>query len=67
MARLIADYLSRSFGQQVYVENRSGANGTIGVETAAKSVPNGYTMLATIDTVASNQFVFNTNIDPGRI
>ncbi len=65
-ARLIADYLSRSFGQQVYVENRSGANGTIGVETVAKSAPDGYTVLATIDAVASNQFVFNTNIDPAK-
>lgn len=63
-ARLIGEHLSRAFGQQVYVENRSGANGTIGVEMAAKSAPDGYTILATIDTVASNQFVFNTNIDP---
>src|SRR5262245_57683082 len=65
-ARLIADYLSRSLGQQVYVENRSGANGTIGVDVVAKSVPDGYTVLATIDAVASNQFVFNTNIDPAK-
>jgi len=65
-ARLIADYLSRSLGRQVYVENRSGANGTIGVEVVAKSAPDGYTILATIDAVASNQFVFNTNIDPAK-
>lgn len=65
-ARLIANYLSGSLGQQIYVENRSGANGTIGVEIVAKSVPDGYTMLATIDAVASNQFVFNTNIDPAK-
>src|SRR5712672_268070 len=52
-ARVIAEYLSRSFGQQVYVENKSGANGTIGVEAAAKSAPDGYTILVTIDTVAS--------------
>jgi tripartite-type tricarboxylate transporter receptor subunit TctC len=63
-ARLIARYLSGSLGQQVYVESRSGANGTIGVEVVAKSAPDGYTILATIDTVASNQFVFNTKIDP---
>ena len=48
-ARLIAEHLSRAFGQQVYVENKSGANGTIGVEDAAKSAPDGHTVLVTID------------------
>jgi tripartite-type tricarboxylate transporter receptor subunit TctC len=38
-ARLIAECLTRAFAQQVYVENKSGANGTIGVEEAAKSGP----------------------------
>ncbi|MGA9197975.1 MAG: tripartite tricarboxylate transporter substrate binding protein, partial [Pseudolabrys sp.] len=65
-ARLIAEHLSRVFGQQVYVENKSGANGTIGVEAAAKSAPDGYSILVTIDTVASNPHVFHTNIDPSK-
>ncbi len=65
-ARVIAEYLSRSFGQQVYVENKSGANGTIGVEAAAKSAPDGYTILVTIDTVASNPHVFETSINPTK-
>src|SRR5262245_23758696 len=65
-ARLIAEHLSRTFGQQVYVENRSGANGNMGVEAAAKSMPDGYTLLITIDTVASNPHVFGTNIDPSK-
>src|SRR5260370_3907139 len=65
-ARLIAEHLSRVFGQQVYVENKSGANGTIGVEVAAKSAPDGYNILVTIDTVASNTHVFNTSIDPAK-
>jgi len=65
-ARLIAENLSRAFGQQVYVENKSGANGTIGVEDAAKSAPDGYTILFTIDTVASNPHVFHSNIDPSK-
>ena len=65
-ARLIAENLSRAFGQQVYIENKSGANGTIGVEDAAKSAPDGYTILVTIDTVASNPHVFHTNIDPSK-
>jgi tripartite-type tricarboxylate transporter receptor subunit TctC len=65
-ARLIAEHLSGAFGQQVYVENKSGANGTIGVEAAAKSAPDGYNILVTIDSVASNPHVFNTNIDPSK-
>jgi len=65
-ARLIAEYLSRTLGQQVYVENKSGANGTMGVEVAAKSAPDGYTFLVSIDTVTSNPHVFNTNVDPTR-
>lgn len=65
-ARLIAEQLSRAFGQQVYVENKSGANGTIGIEDAAKSAPDGYTILVTIDTVTSNPHVYHTNIDPSK-
>jgi tripartite-type tricarboxylate transporter receptor subunit TctC len=65
-ARLIAQNLSQAFGQQVYVENKSGANGTIGVEEAAKSPPDGYTVLVTIDAVASNPHVFHTGIDPTK-
>ena len=65
-ARLIAEHLSRTFGQQVYVENRSGANGNVGVEAAAKSAPDGYTILVTIDAVASNPHVYGTNVDPSK-
>ena len=65
-ARLIAEQLSRAFGQQVYVENKAGANGTIGIEDAAKSPPDGYTILVTIDTVTSNPHVYHTNIDPSK-
>ncbi len=62
-ARLIGERLSRTLGQQIYVENRSGANGTIGVEAAAKSPPDGHTVLIAIDGVASNPHVFNTSVD----
>ena len=65
-ARLIAESLSRAFGHQVYVENKSGANGTIGVEDAAKSSPDGYTILVMTDSVASNPHVFHTGIDPSK-
>ena len=65
-ARIIAESLSRTFGQQVYVENKSGANGTIGVEDAAKSAPDGYTVLVTTDSVTSNPHVFHTKVDPSK-
>jgi tripartite-type tricarboxylate transporter receptor subunit TctC len=65
-ARLVAESLSRAFGQQVFVENKSGANGTIGIEDAAKSAPDGYTVLVTTDSVASNPHVFHTNVDPSK-
>jgi tripartite-type tricarboxylate transporter receptor subunit TctC len=53
-ARVIGEYLSRAFGQQVYIENRSGAGGNIGIEAAVKSPPDGYTILVTSDYVASS-------------
>ena len=62
-ARLVAEYLSRAFGQQVYVENRTGANGVIGTETAAKSEPDGYTILVAPDAIASNPHVYKVNYD----
>src|ERR1700732_3167186 len=65
-ARLIGENLSRAFGQQVYVENKSGANGTIGIEDAAKSAPDGYTIIVKTDTVLRNPHLFHTNIDPSK-
>jgi tripartite-type tricarboxylate transporter receptor subunit TctC len=63
-ARIIGEYLSRALGQQIYIENKTGANGTIGVDTAAKSPPDGYTILVATDAVASNPHVYKTNSDP---
>jgi tripartite-type tricarboxylate transporter receptor subunit TctC len=47
VARPWADKLGQAFGQQFVVENRGGASGMIGVEAAAKSPPDGYTLLFT--------------------
>jgi tripartite-type tricarboxylate transporter receptor subunit TctC len=63
-ARLIGEYLTRVFGQQVYVENKSGANATIGIEAAAKSAPDGYTILVATDAVTSNPHLYRMNFDP---
>jgi len=65
-ARLIGEYLSRAFGQQIVVENKSGANGTIAVDLAAKSPPDGYTILVGTDAVGSNPHVYHSNIDPAK-
>ena len=62
-ARLVGEHLSRSLGQQVYVENRTGANGNIGIEAAAKSEPDGYTILIAPDAIASNPHVYKVNYD----
>lgn len=63
-ARLIGDYLSRSTGQQFFVENRAGANGVVGMDAAAKSTPDGYTVLVTADALASNPHVYKVGHDP---
>lgn len=45
LARVMADQLTKAVGQQVVVENRPGAGGSIGADVVAKSTPDGYTLL----------------------
>ena len=45
MARNVANHLTASLGRQVVVDNRPGADGIIGTEIVARSVPDGYTLL----------------------
>jgi len=47
LGRLLAQRLSEGLGQQVIVDNRAGAGGVLGAELAAKSAPDGYTLLLT--------------------
>ena len=54
-ARLVANYVSGTLGRQIVVENRSGANGNIGIENVAKSAPDGYTVLVVTQELASNR------------
>jgi tripartite-type tricarboxylate transporter receptor subunit TctC len=63
-ARVVGDYLSRTLGQQVVIENKSGANGNIGIEYVAKGAPDGYTILIGTDAVSSNPHVYKMDIDP---
>jgi tripartite-type tricarboxylate transporter receptor subunit TctC len=57
MARLIAQKLSEILKQQFYVENKPGAGGNIGMTQAARSAPDGYTIL-----VASSSFTVNPSL-----
>jgi len=50
VARLVANYLSQRFNQPIYVENRGGANGAIGLEAVRQSAADGYTLAFTSDT-----------------
>ena len=45
IARLMGQWLSERFGQQVIVENRPGAGSNIGTEVVARAAPDGYTLL----------------------
>lgn len=59
LARLLADYLTRSLGQTVIVENKAGASGNIGANIVAKAKPDGYTLLIdTMSTQAINPALF---------
>jgi tripartite-type tricarboxylate transporter receptor subunit TctC len=51
-ARQCSGPLSRILAQQVFVENRTGAGGTIGMDTAMKATPDGYTFLFANDNIA---------------
>lgn len=54
LARLVTQKLSESLGQQVVVDNRLGATGTIGTEIAARAAPDGYTLLQVATSLATN-------------
>jgi tripartite-type tricarboxylate transporter receptor subunit TctC len=57
VGRMIAAQLGDRLGQQMVVDNRGGAGGTIGTELAAKSQADGYTLL-----LISTAYAFNTSI-----
>lgn len=59
MARQVAQKLTESWGQQVLVDNRPGANGIIGMEAAAKSKPDGYTLVMSVPSALTmNPYVY---------
>ena len=58
VARAVAQKIGESFGQAVVVDNKTGANGNIGMELAAKAPPDGYTIIMTSSALAINPSVY---------
>ena len=65
VGRLVAKYLTEKIGQQVYVDNRAGAGGTIGTEACAQATPDGYTICVVSLAHAVNPALYaNLHYDP---
>jgi tripartite-type tricarboxylate transporter receptor subunit TctC len=59
LGRIVAQYLTEQWGQQVIVDNKTGAGGNVGAELVAKSPPDGYTLLlGTVGTAVTNQYLY---------
>jgi tripartite-type tricarboxylate transporter receptor subunit TctC len=68
LARVLADRLSQTIGQQVVVDQRGGASGTLGARQVAKSAPDGYTlMLGFTSNLATGPSLYpNAGYDPRK-
>src|ERR1700704_1227387 len=59
VARISANHMTDQLGQQVFIDNRGGAGGTIGTDIAARSAPDGYTLVMhTISSAVLNKFLY---------
>ena len=58
VGRVLADHFTKALGQQFFVENKPGAGNLIGIEAAARSAPDGYTLLMTASTLALNSVLY---------
>jgi tripartite-type tricarboxylate transporter receptor subunit TctC len=68
MARVVADKMSRTLGQQIVIENKGGAGGSIATRQIAKAAPDGYTLgLGGTGTLAINPTLYpNVGYDPRK-
>ncbi|HEY1979730.1 MAG TPA: tripartite tricarboxylate transporter substrate binding protein [Xanthobacteraceae bacterium] len=64
VGRIVASQLGRKLGQQIFVDNRSGAGGVVGTDVAAKSTPDGYTLLVISVAHAVDPWLYKLTFDP---
>jgi tripartite-type tricarboxylate transporter receptor subunit TctC len=65
--RILADWLSRKWGQTVVIENHAGAAGNIGAELVYRAAPDGYTLLSAPPPLVINQSLYpNLAFDPTK-
>src|SRR5262245_48173670 len=67
IARAVGERMSASIGQQIVVENRTGAGGTLGMTSAMESPPDGYTILITNDNAASAPHIMSLSFDYTKV
>jgi tripartite-type tricarboxylate transporter receptor subunit TctC len=59
LARSVGDEISKTLGQPVIVENRTGAGGNVGADAVAKAAPDGYTlMMSSAGILTANPFLY---------
>lgn len=66
LTRTIAPGVSAALGQPVIIENRAGANGSIGEATVARAKPDGYTVMLTSTSIATNPWMAALPYDPRK-
>jgi len=65
LARSVGQKLGERLGQPIVIDNKPGASGNIGSDLTAKSAPDGYTLMMTVNTYASNASLYkNLPFDP---
>lgn len=67
VARQCAQVISPVIGQQFFVENHTGAGGSLGMDLAMKSAPDGYTILITNDNAASAPYILKLKYDYTKV
>ena len=66
LMRMIAPDLSKAFGQNVVIDHKVGANGSIAEEFVARAKPDGHTLLVTSTSIATNPSMMNQSWDPQK-